>query len=368
MIKIAYLSELPNNDQADLRDQAAYLYFCKSFKQITRLFSESSIDALIIDQSFLSENLLNNITTFRFSIKPPIFISYNRKPEIDEFIKLTKFGVDSFVLKPLQLSEIREKIQAYLIPCDISNSHDEENSNWPGKSLIMRNLKEEVKRYSNSSYNVLITGETGCGKGFVAKELHRISDRSDEPFCDINCASIPESLFESELFGTCLGAFTGSKERSGLLDYSAKGTVFLDEIGEISPFLQVKLLKVIEDRFYFPLGSTKAKKLQSRVITATNINLPKRIKKGGFRKDLYYRLNTLSLRVPPLRKHKEDIPQMVTFFLRKFRSTKKITHEALKKLYHYSWPGNIRELISTLQRAETLCMDSPWIESIHIRF
>lgn len=369
MIKIAYLCDLSESDRDDLRNTDTYIYFCRSFKQFSRLYSQTSIDALILDYQILNKSVMKKIAAFRFSIKPPIIVAYKNEPLIDEFILLSKTGVDSYILKPLDYKALFRKLKKLmLIPVLEPTLPGSEQYHWPGNSLIMKSLKEDVKRYADSLHNILITGESGCGKGFIAKELHRYSERSDEPFCDINCASIPESLFEAELFGTSSGAFTGSKERAGLLDYSGSGTIFLDEIGEISPFLQVKLLKVIEDRFYYPLGSTRVKQLRSRIIAATNLNLKKCLKKGHFRQDLFYRLNTLSLTIPPLRKHKEDIPHLVDHFLENFNSTKKITHNALKKLYKYDWPGNIRELISTLQRAETLCQDSPWIESIHIRF
>ncbi|GFE58891.1 sigma-54 dependent transcriptional regulator [Geobacter sp. AOG1] len=223
----------------------------------------------------------------------------------------------------------------------------------PAQLEINRQVRE-IARFPAST--VLITGESGTGKELVAKAIHHLSDRREAPFIEINCASIPVNLLESELFGHEKGAFTDAVQRKlGLFEEASKGTIFLDEVGEMDPAMQAKLLRVLEERRIRRVGGTRNIDIDVRVIAATNRNLKKSIKEGGFREDLYYRLNVFPIRIPPLRERREDIPVLATFYLEQFNRTfsrgfQEIEPAALDLMRRYDWPGNIRELKNAIER------------------
>jgi two-component system response regulator HydG len=207
---------------------------------------------------------------------------------------------------------------------------------------------------------VLIQGESGTGKEVVARYIHELSGRADAPFLSINCGALPESLLESELFGHVKGSFTGAvKDKAGLFAAAAGGTFFLDEIGETTPSTQVKLLRALQEREIIPVGATEAIETDARVLAATNRELEEEMKRGGFRSDLFYRLNVFALHLPPLRHRKEDIPLLATAFLERTAKSrgepvKRLSEEALEIMREYSWPGNVRELENSLERAAIL--------------
>lgn len=225
-----------------------------------------------------------------------------------------------------------------------------------GESKKFRETLRLVKKIANSNVTVLITGESGTGKDLIAKALHELSPRSNKPYLAQFCGSIPDSLLESELFGFKKGAFTGANsDKKGLFEIAEGGSFFLDEIADITPALQAKLLRVLENKEIIPLGDTKVKKIDLRIITATNKNLQELVKSGLFREDLFYRLNILNINLPPLRERTGDIPLIAKHILRKIAPhIKKISPEAIKKLEEYYWPGNIRELSNVLQRASIM--------------
>jgi Nif-specific regulatory protein len=224
-----------------------------------------------------------------------------------------------------------------------------------GKSPIMQDVFEAVHRVARSRATVLITGESGTGKELIAKAVHYMSPRAKQPFIKLNCAAIPEGLLETELFGHEKGAFTGAAAvRRGRFELAHKGTIFLDEIGDLSLGLQPKILRVIQEREFERVGSEKTMKVDVRVIAATAKDLAQLVKEGQFREDLYYRLNVVPMFLPPLRERKEDIEELIAFFLRKFNrenSTRlEISPEAIGTMAEYQWPGNIRELENTIER------------------
>ncbi|MFP4392322.1 MAG: sigma-54 interaction domain-containing protein [Desulfohalobiaceae bacterium] len=232
-----------------------------------------------------------------------------------------------------------------------------------GKSPAINKVLEITQKVSNVDLNVLITGESGVGKELVARALHFYSPRADKPFIKVNSAALPSELIESELFGYEKGAFTGAEKRKpGKFEHAEQGSIFLDEIGEIPLFLQAKLLQVLHDRRYHRIGGRNEVEVQARVIAATNQNLDSEICQGHFRDDLYYRLSTISIHIPPLRERKEDIPILVEHFLGKIKSENQIKNvripESLMQLFQeYHWPGNVRELGNFLSR---LCvLDNP---------
>ncbi len=252
---------------------------------------------------------------------------------------------------------------------DLSREHSQEPS--PGDSGLqalpgsispaMEKVFHILNMVADTDSTVLILGETGTGKELTARSIHNMSDRKNEPFLAVNCAALPETLLESILFGHVKGAFTGAvQDKPGIFSRTGKGTLFLDEIGDISPALQVRLLRVLQEQEYEPVGSSTTEKTEARILAATHRDLKKLIAEGKFREDLYYRLNVVSLTLPPLRERTEDLPLLVDQFINRFnsrhnRDVDSIDEEALDLLMEYSWPGNIRELENVIERACLLC-------------
>ncbi len=233
-----------------------------------------------------------------------------------------------------------------------------------GKSKAVKNLKENLIRISACNVNVLITGESGTGKELVARALHYLSNRNVKPFIPVNCGAIPENLFENELFGHLKGAYTdASAQQDGLVKEAEGGTLFLDEIGTISPYIQTKLLRLIQESEYRPLGYSKNLKADIRVVAATNNDLQNLVKKNTFREDLFYRLNVIPFHIPPLRERKEDIPILIKHFVKKYsrehnKIIKEIPVEVMNVLVSYTWPGNIRELENKIQQLVVMSTSS----------
>ncbi|NPB07281.1 MAG: GAF domain-containing protein [Aquificae bacterium] len=224
-----------------------------------------------------------------------------------------------------------------------------------GKSKAIKNLVELVQKIARTDSTVLILGESGTGKSLVAKAIHYESPRRDGPFITVNCAAIPESLLEAELFGYEKGAFTGAySSKKGKFELADGGTLFLDEIGDLPLSLQAKLLRALQEKEIEPLGSEKTVKVDVRIVAATNKDLRKLVKEGKFREDLYYRLNVVELRVPPLRERREDVPLLIEYYLRqfneKYQKRVRISPKAMKLLLEYHWPGNVRELANLVER------------------
>ena len=239
---------------------------------------------------------------------------------------------------------------------------DTDSFNIIGESPQIREVFDIVGRAAGSQSTVMIYGESGTGKELIARALHLNSPRKSKPFIAVNCAAIPHDLLESELFGYEKGAFTGAlSARVGRIELANQGTIFFDEIGDMPPALQVKLLRVLAEREIDRIGSVKSTPVDIRVITATHQNLETAIEEGRFREDLYYRLNIIPLALPPLRDRKTDIPLLVSHFLNQFNGTgrsKTINEEAMNILENYSWPGNIRELANFVERMVVLSIDS----------
>ncbi len=229
------------------------------------------------------------------------------------------------------------------------------------RSPSMQRVLEALPAVAASPSTVLLLGETGTGKELVARTIHALGPRAKGPFVAVNCGALPDTLLESELFGHTAGAFTGAvKERAGRFALAQGGTLLLDEIGEVSPALQVRLLRVLQERTYEPLGSSRPQKTNARIVVATNRDLAARVREGLFREDLYYRVNVVRIELPPLRSRKEDIPLLVDELVARFnrlqgRAVKGVTAEALSLLMAYDWPGNVRELANVVERAFVVC-------------
>jgi PAS domain S-box-containing protein len=231
------------------------------------------------------------------------------------------------------------------------------------RSPLMQRIFEVLPAVAASPSTVLILGETGTGKELVARTIHSLSHRRQGPFVAVNCGALPDTLLESELFGYKAGAFTGAtKDKPGRFARAKGGTLFLDEIAEVSPALQVRLLRILQERTYEPLGASRSEKAEVRIIVATNKDLAGQVRQGAFREDLYYRVNVVRVELPPLRRRKEDIPLLVEQFVARFnriqqKSVSGVTAEALSLLMAHDWPGNVRELENAIERSFILCTD-----------
>jgi len=284
---------------------------------------------------------------------------------IKSAVEAIKTGAFDYISKPIKSGEILmvvEKALRYkhlereniLLRRQLRKKYRFEN--FVGDSRPIQKVFELIEKVADTDSTVLITGESGTGKELIAKAIHYNSYRRDNPMVVINCGAIPEELLESELFGHEKGAFTGAhKSRIGRFELANEGTIFLDEIGDMSPNLQVKLLRVLQEQKFERVGSTRTIKVDIRIVAATNKNLISAVNKGTFREDLYYRLNVIPIKVPPLRHRKSDIPLLVDFFLKKFneekrKHVKEFLPEAMDAVLHYDWRGNVRELENLVER------------------
>jgi two-component system response regulator PilR (NtrC family) len=292
-----------------------------------------------------------------------------------------KEGAYDYVTKPFRVEEVKLTIKKSLERSNLIRENirlrqavEERYKFWNliGKSPKMQRVYELVEKVSQTKANVLITGESGTGKELVAKAIHYNSARKDQSFVTLNCGAIPENLLESELFGHMKGSFTGAiANKRGLLEMAAGGTLFMDEIGELPLPLQVKLLRVIQEREFKRVGGTDDIKVDVRIISASNQDLQQKVAQSSFREDLFYRLNVIQIKLPPLRERKEDIPLLVNHFVRKYsaetgKEIEGVTSEALELLLSYDFAGNVRELENIIERSITL-ETSPSITDRHIR-
>jgi two-component system, NtrC family, response regulator len=292
---------------------------------------------------------------------------------VEKAVEAMKKGAFDYILKPFKNEEILVTIaksleHRHLLLKNRLLAQDLEKQygflNIVGESKAIQEILALVKRVAGSKATVLISGESGTGKELIARAIHRLSPRADKTFISVNCAALTETLLESELFGHERGAFTHSLAmRKGRFELADGGTLFLDEVGEMSPALQVKLLRVLQEMEFERVGGTRTIKVDVRVVAATNKDMKEEVEAGRFREDLYYRLNVVHLHIPPLRQRPEDIPMLAAHFLKKFavenvRGEVRLSPAALKLLVRYAWPGNVRELENVMERAVILCGDN----------
>lgn len=277
-----------------------------------------------------------------------------------EAVELLKAGAQHY----FDRHPSRDALRAFLSTLRSKTSEPQPQAAWEqnlvGSSPAMQKVKQMIALIAGRRSTVLILGETGTGKEVVARAIHQASPRAEKPWIPVNCAAIPENLLESELFGYEKGAFTGAMTaKPGKFELADKGSIFLDEIGDVPPTIQVKLLRVLQEREFERLGGTKTLKVDVRLIAATNRDLRVALEQGTFREDLYYRLNVVPINIPPLREHKEDIPDLVRMFLDRFaeeagKQVSGLSPAAMKRLMDFHWPGNVRELENIIERAVAL--------------
>ncbi|UCD57517.1 MAG: sigma-54-dependent Fis family transcriptional regulator, partial [Candidatus Hydrogenedentota bacterium] len=290
---------------------------------------------------------------------------------VDVAIEAMKLGAYDFLTKPCQLSELQVVVQKACekrqLAQKVSRQHELQlrtgEVSLVGESPGMKQVKDLIARVAPTESTVLIEGESGTGKEIVANAIHRNSRRNNNPFVVINCGAVPETLLESELFGHEKGAFTGAvKQKSGLFEIADSGTLFIDEVSEMSPGMQVKLLRVLETGRFRRVGDIKEIEVDVRVICATNKKLSEEAAEGRFREDLFYRINVMSISLPPLRERKEDISLLVEHFIRTSRYHNadriQVTNEVLQAFARYHWPGNVRELSNVIERAMILASNN----------
>ncbi len=298
---------------------------------------------------------------------PPVVI-LSIYSESNKIVEAMKLGAANYIVKPISTKNVIALVKTALrfrtheapIGSDLMDE-------IVGESPRIVRVKRLIARFAEAELPVLITGETGTGKELVAEAIHRLSPRCEGRFLPMNCGAIPESLVETELFGAVAGAYTGAVTRSGLFEQASGGTLFLDEIGEMNRSAQVKLLRVLEDKHVTRVGATTRIPVNVRVVSATNRCLKEAVGRGEFRADLYYRINTLPLDLPPLRERKEDLSLLAKKLLSDGKGETRITIAALEKLERYDWPGNIRELKNVVERARLYAGTEP-IGPQHITF
>jgi two-component system response regulator GlrR len=327
----------------------------------SRPFDVSIVDLQLVRQDGIS--LMQDL----HSIDPemPVII-LTAHGSIESAVEAMKKGAYGYATKPFEprdlLFQIEKALETRRLNFEIERLRGllEERygvSNIVARSEKMRSVLEQVSLSAKTDSTIYLKGESGTGKELVAKAVHLASERRGKPFVAINCAALPEALLESELFGHEKGAFTGAvRSTKGLFSHADGGTFFLDEIGDMPLAIQAKVLRVLEEKRFYPVGGARAVEADVRIIVATNKNLEEEVKKGSFREDLYYRIHVIPIELPSLRERKEDIPPLVEHFLKKFsekmkRQIKKLAPQAMQRLMLYDWPGNVRELENTLEYA-----------------
>jgi DNA-binding NtrC family response regulator len=345
------------------------IFLAENGKEAMEIINNHEIDLVITDlkmPNMSGEELLRGVSSSYPNIPVIILTGHGT---IETAVKAMREGAYDFLTKPVNLDRLSMLVKRALRNRELVLQHralqEEVNrigrkrkfSNIIGKSPQIKKILEVVDQIAPTKASVLITGESGVGKELVADAIHNLSNRGEQPFIKVHCAALTESLLESELFGHEKGAFTGAIARKrGRFELANTGTIFLDEIGEINQNVQIKILRVLQEKRFERVGGEETLEVDVRIVAATNKNLKKEIEKGDFREDLYYRLNVVNVEVPPLRDRKEDIPLLAVAFLKEFaeengRDIEGFDSKVLNELYNYPWPGNVRELRNCIESA-----------------
>lgn len=357
-----------------LVDEGYNVYEAGNGVEALKIISSKEVDLVITDlkmPEMTGEELLKQITANYKNIPVIILTGHGT---IETAVETMHNGAYDFMTKPLNLDHLFLIIKRALSNRQLILEHNAlqaqveklkgSSSIIIGKSPKMRQIMETVEQVAGTRASILLTGESGVGKEVVADAIQALSDRKDKPFIKVHCAALSESLLESELFGHEKGSFTGAiSQRKGKFELADKGTIFLDEIGEINQNVQVKLLRIIQERSFERVGGEETIKVDVRIISATNRNLQEEVEKGNFREDLFYRLNVVNINIPPLRERKEDILLLATSFMNRFakennKEIKGMDSKVMTILYNHPWRGNIRELQNCMENAVIMCRNS----------
>ena len=354
-----------------LRDAGHTVTETASARHGQRLLAERTFDVLIVDNIMPELSGLDLIREFVAAVpehERPQILMMTAHATVESAIEAMKLGALDYLQKPFEIDEllvvVRRALDHQRLRTEyryLVNERDEQFDHYGiiGRSRAMQEVIRRAELVAGTKSTVLITGETGTGQELVARAIHDRSAQRDMPLIKVNCAAIPETLLESELFGHVRGAFTGATTKKGKFGLADGGTIFLDEIGTMNPTLQSKLLRVLQEREIEPLGSERTEKIDVRVIAATNRDLRQMVADGKFQEDLFYRLNVIPIEIPPLRERRDDILALIEHFVRKHaqrigRRVDKIDDGVLAGLQQYDWPGNVRELENTIERAVVL--------------
>ena len=360
-----------------LTDEGFETVSSESGTRALEMIEEVMPDLVLLDIWMPGMDGIQTLTKIKVSWPNLPVIMMSGHGSIETAVKATKVGAYDFIEKPLSLEKlllsVKKALDYYRLEEEINLLKEKSRKNYDitGHSAAITELKEQIKIVAPTNAWVLISGENGTGKELVAHTIHRLSQRSHKPMIEVNCAAIPEDLIESELFGHEKGAFTGaSTMKKGKFDLAHEGTIFLDEIGDMSLKAQSKTLRILQEQKFQRVGDTRTIEVDVRVLAATNKDLEAEIEKGTFREDLYFRLNVIPMRVPPLRERTDDIPELVNEFLSVFSlstniQSKEISEEATKILQKYEWPGNVRELKNLVERLMIMTQDKV-IQTKHI--
>lgn len=336
----------------------------KSGEEALQALAAHDVEVVLLDLKMPGLGGMETLKRMREAGVAAEVIILTGHPDIDEAIHAMKLGAYDYLTKPARLAEVEEllkraaekkQLQRENVALKRMVAQKEGPPLILGRSAAIRALLDTIERIAPTDANVLIQGETGTGKGLVARSIHQGSRRSAQPFLAVNCSAFPEPLLESELFGHEKGAFTGAvSAKPGLFEVADGGTLFLDEVGDMSPGMQAKLLQVLDAGELRRVGSTRTLKVNVRILASTNKDLAQEVRAGRFREDLHYRLNVINVALPPLRQRKVDIPLLIEHFLPQFRlpgqQAKAVSEEASALLVDYPWPGNVREVANTIER------------------
>jgi two-component system nitrogen regulation response regulator NtrX len=348
-----------------LEDEGHRAVLCESGEEAIAHFAREEYDLAILDLWLPGVDGMSVLERMRGSAAPPVIV-ISGHGNVDTAVRATRLGAYDFLEKPLSLERVLLTVNHALSDSKLREQVRDLKRQFTleelliGESEPMKKLDQQIRSAAPTGTRVLITGENGSGKEIVARTLHRLSPRAEQPFIDVNCAAIPEELIESELFGHRKGAFTGAiDERKGKFELADGGTLFLDEIGDMSLKTQAKVLRVLQEQTFQRVGGQQTIKVDVRVIAATNKDLEAEIASASFRSDLFYRLNVIPIDVPPLRARGDDIVLLAEHFLRRFAAEtgvprKKLSSGAASKLRGYTWPGNVRELRNVIERLAIL--------------
>ncbi|MFH7326485.1 sigma-54-dependent transcriptional regulator [Desulfurivibrio sp. C05AmB] len=355
-----------------LRDEGYEVFTAGQGDEALQVVKEADLDLIITDMRMPGMDGLELLKTVKAGNSDLPVIMITAFGEVDKAVAAMQAGAFNYVAKPFNNDEllvsVRKALEHYAVVKENTRLRAEISertsySNMVGKNRRMREIYNLIEKVAPTPTSVLITGESGTGKELVARAVHSLSPRNEAPFISLNCAGLPETLLESELFGHEKGAFTGAVAlRKGRFELADHGTLFLDEVGEMPMSLQTKLLRVIQERSFERVGGSRTLKVDVRIIAATNKDLKEEVELGHFREDLYYRLNVVHIHLPPLRERVDDIPMLATHFVVKFadelqRPNLRILPETVSFLSTLPWEGNVRELENTIERAAVLCSD-----------